>query len=335
MKRVSIADVAKLAGVSVATVSNALNGKGRVGADTAKKIKDIAEEIGYTPSFAAQAMSRKRVKIGVFLHQFPIEVMTPIRIGIEKAIRYYSQFEIDFHIFHYDSDTLEERFTANAKHMDGCVVIPDADSQQNPEVFRRYAAKAPLLLLQSGMHPDYRIPTVMIDAEMVGRIGAEYLSVIHGGKPLNTALIIGDPDAQIHQSNIAGYREEAEKRQIQIAEIGESGDQMDRAYDVMGQILRHNPKLDGVFVTSYVSPAICQSLRDLGRSDVSVVGVDLFEESRKCLENGQLDMVIFQNQQLQGYTAIEMMAEYFHTKAALSDRRIKPEIVIRANASLY
>ena len=94
-------------------------------------------------------------------------------------------------------------------------------------------------------------------------------------------------------------------------------------------------KLDGVFVTSYVSPAICQSLRDLGRSDVSVVGVDLFEESRKCLENGQLDMVIFQNQQLQGYTAIEMMAEYFHTKAALSDRRIKPEIVIRANASLY
>ena len=71
MKRVSIADVAKLAGVSVATVSNALNGKGRVGADTAKKIKDIAEEIGYTPSLAAQAMSRKRVKIGVFLHQFP------------------------------------------------------------------------------------------------------------------------------------------------------------------------------------------------------------------------------------------------------------------------
>ena len=335
MKRVSIADVAKLAGVSVATVSNALNGKGRVGADTAKKIKDIAEEIGYTPSLAAQAMSRKRVKIGVFLHQFPIEVMTPIRIGIEKAIRYYSQFEMDFHIFHYDSDTLEERFTANAKHMDGCVVIPDANSQQNPEVFRRYAAKAPLLLLQSGMHPDYRIPAVMIDAEMVGRIGAEYLSVIHGGKPLNTALIIGDPDAQIHQSNIAGYREEAEKRQIQIAEIGESGDQMDRAYDVMGQILRHNPKLDGVFVTSYVSPAICQSLRDLGRGDVSVVGVDLFEESRKCLENGQLDMVIFQNQQLQGYTAIEMMAEYFHTKSALSDRRIKPEIVIRANASLY
>ena len=335
MKRVSIADVAKMAGVSVATVSNALNGKGRVGADTAKKIKDIAEELGYTPSLAAQAMSRKRVKIGVFLHQFPIEVMTPIRIGIEKAIRYYSQFEIDFHIFYYDSDTLEERFSANAKHMDGCVVIPDADSQQNPEVYRRYAAKAPLLLLQSGLHPDYKIPTVMIDAEMVGRIGAEYLSVIHGGKPLATALIIGDPEAQIHQSNIAGFREEAEKRQIEIAEIGESGDQMDRAYDVMGQILRHNPKLDGVFVTSYVSPAVCQSLRDLGRSDISVVGVDLFEESRKCLENGQLDMVIFQNQQLQGYTAIEMMAEFFHTKTALSDRRIKPEIVLRANASLY
>ena len=172
------------------------------------------------------------------------------------------------------------------------------------------------------MNPEYRIPSVMIDAEMVGRIGAEYLSAIHGGKPLNTALIIGEANAQIHQSNVAGYREEAAVRQIAISEVAESGDQMDRAYDVMGQILRSTPKLDGVFVTSDVSPAVCQCLRDLGREEISVVGVDLFAESRKCLEEGLLDMVIFQNQQLQGYTAVEMMAEFFHTKGALADRRI-------------
>lgn len=335
MKRVSIADVAKVAGVSVATVSNALNGKGRVGADTAKKIKEIAEELGYTPSLAAQAMSRKRVKIGIFIYQFPMEVMTPIRMGIEKATRYYSQFEMDFQVFHCDHDAMEDIFSANAKNMDGCVVIPGAGSQERPEVFRRYAAKSPLLLLQSGMDPEYRIPSVMIDAEMVGRIGAEYISALHGGKPLNTAIIIGEANAQIHRSNITGYREEAAARQIAITEIAESGDQMDRAYDVMGQILRNTPKLDGVFVTSYVSPAVCQCLRDLGREEISVVGVDLFAESRRCLEEGQLDMVIFQNQQLQGYTAVEMMAEFFHTKSALVDRRIKPEIVLRSNAALY
>ena len=170
---------------------------------------------------------------------------------------------------------------------------------------------------------------------MVGRIGAEYISALHGGKPLNTAIIIGEANAQIHRSNITGYREEAAARQIAITEIAESGDQMDRAYDVMGQILRNTPKLDGVFVTSYVSPAVCQCLRDLGREEISVVGVDLFAESRRCLEEGQLDMVIFQNQQLQGYTAVEMMAEFFHTKSALVDRRIKPEIVLRSNAALY
>lgn len=335
MKRVSIADVAKVAGVSVATVSNALNGKGRVGADTAKRIKELAEEMGYTPSLAAQAMSRKRVKIGVFVHQYPMEVMTPIRMGIEKAIRYYSQFEIDFHLFLYDHGSLTELFLDNAKNMDGCVVIPDAECQQKPEAFRRYAVKSPLILLQTGMNPEYRIPSVMIDAEIVGRLGAEYLSALHGAKPLQTAVIIGDGNAQIHQSNLVGYRAEAEKRQMQIVEVGESNDLMDRAYDVMGQILRRNAGVEGVFVTSYVSPAVCQCLRDLGRSDISVVGVDLFEESRRCLEEGQLDMVIFQNQQLQGYTAVEMMAEYFHTKATLVDRRIKPEIILRSNAALY
>ena len=30
-----------------------------------------------------------------------------------------------------------------------------------------------------------------------------------------------------------------------------------------------------------------------------------------------------------------MMAEFFHTKGALADRRIKPEIVLRSNAALY
>lgn len=335
MKRISIADVAKVAGVSVATVSNALNGKGRVGVDTAIKIKEIAEELGYTPSLAAQAMSRKRVKIGIFVYQYPMEVMTPIRMGIEKAMRYYSQFEIDFQVFHCDHDALEEVFSENAKNMDGCVVMPGGDSQEKPEVFRRYAAKSPLLLLQSGMNPEYRIPSVMIDAEMVGRIGAEYLSALHAGKPLTTAVIIGKADAQIHQSNVAGYQKEAVMRQIAISEIVESMDQMDRAYDITRQILRNTPNLDGMFVTSYVSPAVCQCLQDLGREEVSVVGVDLFAESRKYLEEGKLDMVIFQNQQLQGYTAIEMMAEFFHTKGALTDCRIKPEIVLRSNASLY
>lgn len=52
--RVGIRDVAEAAGVSVTTVSHALNGKGRLPAATRERVRQIAEELGYRPSRAAR-----------------------------------------------------------------------------------------------------------------------------------------------------------------------------------------------------------------------------------------------------------------------------------------
>ncbi|MCB0162225.1 MAG: LacI family DNA-binding transcriptional regulator, partial [Caldilineaceae bacterium] len=49
-KRVSIKDIAELAGVSHPTVSRALRGEGRMSDDTRARILTIAADIGYTPS---------------------------------------------------------------------------------------------------------------------------------------------------------------------------------------------------------------------------------------------------------------------------------------------
>jgi DNA-binding LacI/PurR family transcriptional regulator len=53
-KRVTIRDVAAVAGVSVTTVSHALNGKGRIESETIKRIRGAAERLGYQPSAAAR-----------------------------------------------------------------------------------------------------------------------------------------------------------------------------------------------------------------------------------------------------------------------------------------
>ena len=56
----SIKEVAVAAGVSVSTVSRALNGYTDVREDTRKKIMDIAQELGYRPSQSARNLSSKR-----------------------------------------------------------------------------------------------------------------------------------------------------------------------------------------------------------------------------------------------------------------------------------
>ncbi|MFI5427890.1 LacI family DNA-binding transcriptional regulator [Aeromicrobium sp. UC242_57] len=58
--RVTIRVVAQEAGVSVTTVSHALNGKGKVSFATAERVRLVAEQLGYRPSATAQALRTGR-----------------------------------------------------------------------------------------------------------------------------------------------------------------------------------------------------------------------------------------------------------------------------------
>jgi DNA-binding LacI/PurR family transcriptional regulator len=55
-ERVSIRDVAREAGVSVTTVSHALNGKGRLNVDTRRRVREVADRLGYRPNPAARSL---------------------------------------------------------------------------------------------------------------------------------------------------------------------------------------------------------------------------------------------------------------------------------------
>lgn len=70
-KSISITDIARLAGVSAATVSNALQGKKNVGEKTRQKIQAIASEHHYHPNVAAQGLRAQHSKlVGILIHDF-------------------------------------------------------------------------------------------------------------------------------------------------------------------------------------------------------------------------------------------------------------------------
>ncbi|BCM91944.1 putative HTH-type transcriptional repressor ExuR [Abditibacteriota bacterium] len=62
-KRVTLQDIAVIAGVHRMTVSDALNGTGSVAPTTREKVRQIARELNYIPNFAARALSRGRTGI--------------------------------------------------------------------------------------------------------------------------------------------------------------------------------------------------------------------------------------------------------------------------------
>jgi LacI family transcriptional regulator len=66
----NIVEVAKLAGVSTATVSRVVNGKGYVSEKTKKLVNQVIEELGYNPSKTASSLARrKKHKIAVVFSQ--------------------------------------------------------------------------------------------------------------------------------------------------------------------------------------------------------------------------------------------------------------------------
>jgi DNA-binding LacI/PurR family transcriptional regulator len=72
-RRVSIKDVAREAGVSVTTVSHALNGKGRLNPDTRRKVQEVAQRLGYRPNPAARSLVSGRTGLIAVVTSLPTQ----------------------------------------------------------------------------------------------------------------------------------------------------------------------------------------------------------------------------------------------------------------------
>ncbi|MGE5225286.1 MAG: LacI family DNA-binding transcriptional regulator [Planctomycetaceae bacterium] len=71
--RVSIKDVAQEAGVSVTTVSHALNDKGRLNPETRRRVREVAERLGYRPNPAARSLVSGRTGLIAAMASLPPE----------------------------------------------------------------------------------------------------------------------------------------------------------------------------------------------------------------------------------------------------------------------
>lgn len=84
---VSIKDIAKKAGVSISTVSYALNGSSKITDETTARILAIAEELNYVPNAAARSLKTRESKIiGVYLTDFSGAFYGDLLQGVKEVL---------------------------------------------------------------------------------------------------------------------------------------------------------------------------------------------------------------------------------------------------------
>jgi LacI family transcriptional regulator len=218
--RVTIRELARLSGVSVGTVSRALNGYPDVSATTRARVTELARQLEYTPTAAARALVNQRsYLIGVFLEtgeghpdlQHPF--FHGVLVGLKETI---GRAGYDLLLFAREGspdgepDSLLKR--SRHQNVDG-VVLMGVDPD-DPEV---------LALLRS------EIPCLGVDVELSGAGATHVISDNIAGSALavghladlgheRIATITGMLDTHPGRDRLRGYREELQRRGLPYRE---------------------------------------------------------------------------------------------------------------------
>ncbi|MFJ3668582.1 LacI family DNA-binding transcriptional regulator [Streptomyces sp. NPDC090106] len=199
----TMADVARSAGVSVATVSHVLNGTRPVLPHTRQAVLDAMDELGYTPNALARSLVTSRTRsIGLAVSAIGNPYFTEILQGVEaEALRHgYGLLLADPH-----DDPVHEREVVQLLHerrVDGLIVAPSAQ---------------PSALL--GYLERHRVPAVFLDrlvdgprdidqvcAESAGPT-AGLVTHLAGLGHRRIGLVAGLPGLSTSSERVAGYRD--------------------------------------------------------------------------------------------------------------------------------
>lgn len=168
---VTIKDVARLAGVSVATVSRVLNASAPVRAETRTRVLDVARELRFAPNSAARSLSRRRAgALGVILPDIYGEFFSELLRGIDQEAQ-RAGHSLLVSSSHHDSRGIGNALRAMRGRVDGLLVMA-------PDV-----AAAVLAELLPGGLPTVLLNGAAVDADVhaitVDNYGGAYAMTRH------------------------------------------------------------------------------------------------------------------------------------------------------------
>ncbi len=178
MKTITMADVAKHAGVSKSTISQYLNGRfDYMSKETRIKIEQSVKDLGYYPNMVARSLKQKSsTTIGVIvaniLHVFSTQVI--------RAIEDFCH-DKGFHVIVCNADDQPEKEKKyiemlKAKQVDGIIAFPTGG---NVELYQQLLDEEYPLVFMDRIVKELKVDTILLDNEEASRLAADTL--LEGG----------------------------------------------------------------------------------------------------------------------------------------------------------
>ena len=274
---VTIRDVAREAGVSVATVSRFINKNTPVSTEVAERLHQVMTRMRYVPHAAARNLaSRKTRVIGLLLNNLHNDFFVPLLNGVEAVVR-KKGYNLIVATYHANSrDHMQPPIGPH--NTDGLLVF--SDGLVDEDLARLNSSGFPMVLVHRTPPPHLSIPSVTVENIEITQRLVEHLIKMHGKQHI---LFLRGP---IHQEDSirreAGYRSALQANGIPIDEnLILNGDfERDIAYEAMNEFLANDKRaaFDAVFTgDDDAAIGVLKSLHEHGiriPEDVAVIGFD-------------------------------------------------------------
>jgi LacI family transcriptional regulator len=331
----TIRDVARIAGVSIGTVSKALNANGRLSAETRGRILRVASEIGYRPNSLAQSLHRARsMTVGILSNDSFGRFAFPIVEALERRL-----FDHGIAVFMCNAtdDPLRERRHIEQllnKRVDGLVVTARRADKREP--IEPVARGLPVVYVYSQVESPDALCLLPDDK------GGAALAVTHlaalGRRRI--AHITGPERFEAVRLREEGYRDAlAEAGLVAKPEQCPAGDWSEAwGREAVRRLFgRRRAAPDALFCgNDQIARGAIDGLRDLGRSvpaDVAVVGFDNWEVMAKGARPPltSVDM----NLDALGRAAGECLLEMMSGRNLAGVRRLPCSLVVRESCGAH
>ena len=209
----TIKEIAKASGVSVATVSNIINEKGKVSEETRIRVQKIIEEMNYTPNSVAKNLKTKNSRcIGVIAEDMTVFALPDIIDGIteycEKEdyqillvnLRLYKKFEDTYYRSDRYGDIVQREIQKLvAKQVEGIIYVA-----AHERLINVFPEQLPVPMVVAYGYTSHRgIPSVMVSDEQGARELVKYL-ISMGHRRIG--VIAGKKYSMHTRSRLEGYQ---------------------------------------------------------------------------------------------------------------------------------
>ncbi len=274
--RSTIADVARKAEVSIATVSRVLNGTAPVDKATAERIQAAIAELNYFPHEAARTLASRRTNtIGLLLPEIGGAFFQPLLRGVEAGTG-ENGYNLLVHTTRMPRPGNAPRRPLGEHNTDGLLIFTDSVNLR--ELNRLNNAGFPVVLLHQTPPKTLNIPYVTIENRCGTQRLVEHLITIHNRRRI---LFLRGPEGH-EDSGLRekGYRDALKAHGLAFdpALVTRGGFNRNEARGTLDQFLLDGPDFDAVFSGDDDSAVgILQALRQAGRQvpeEIAVVGFD-------------------------------------------------------------